>query len=135
MWPKLLFDLLPHFTRLMPMADKYLSTRAANDKAQQAALKALAADVRGEVGKATEANADLRRQMQEQTSQIANLAVDVTRARMSVESVEARFAKLEKSLIATERSARVAVRLLVAVLGLLVTAFALLLVLTVRGAH
>jgi hypothetical protein len=40
MWPKLLFDLLPHFARLMPMADKYLASRSASDKAHETALAA-----------------------------------------------------------------------------------------------
>ena len=39
------------------MADKYLATRSASDKAQEAALAALAEDVRGELGKVTEAHA------------------------------------------------------------------------------
>jgi len=37
----MLLELLPHFTRLLPMADKYLSTRTASEKAQEAALAAL----------------------------------------------------------------------------------------------
>ena len=36
----MLLELLPHFTRLLPMADKYLSTRSASEKAQEAALAA-----------------------------------------------------------------------------------------------
>jgi chromosome segregation ATPase len=113
MWPKLLFELLPHFSRLMPMADKYLSTRSASEKAQEAALAALAGEVRGELGKVTEANAGVSRQLQEQGSQIAELGVDVARARMGVESVEARVGKLEKTVA-------LAVKLLWTVLVLLV---------------
>jgi chromosome segregation ATPase len=113
MWPKLLFELLPHFSRLMPMADKYLSTRSASEKAQEAALAALAGEVRGELGKVTEANAGVSRQLQQQGTQIAELGVDVARARMGVESVEARVGKLEKT-------AALAVKLLWAVLVLLV---------------
>jgi hypothetical protein len=121
MWPKLLFDLLPHFSRLVPVADKYFSNRSAADKAQAAAMAALAADVRGELGKVTEAHEGLSRQLQQQGTQVSELAVDVTRARMGVESVEERVAKLEKK-------ADLAVRLLGVVLVLLMMMFAILVV-------
>jgi hypothetical protein len=121
MWPKLLFDLLPHFSRLLPVADKYLASRSATDKAQAAALAALAAEVRGELGKVTEAHEGLSRQLQQQGAQVAELAVDVTRARMGVESVEERVAKLEKRSSTVVAMLGVALVLLVAVVALLVT--------------
>jgi chromosome segregation ATPase len=126
MWPKMLLELLPHFARLMPMADKYLATRSASDKAQQAALSALAAEVRGELGQVTEAHTGLRRQLQEQNTQIAELGVEVTRGRLGVESVEARVLKLEKT-------AGAAMRVLWVVVGLLVMVAALLAVVVVRA--
>src|ERR1035441_8873666 len=125
MWPKLLFDLLPHFSRRMPMAEKYFSSRSERDRAQEAALAALAADVRGELGQVTEAHAGLRRQLQEQSAQIAELGVEVTRARLGAESVEARVAKLEKAV-------GTATRLLWVVLGFVVMMFAILVVRAVR---
>jgi chromosome segregation ATPase len=121
MWPKLLFDLLPHFSRLLPMADKYLANKGATDKAQAALLAGLAAEVRGELGNVTEAHAGLSRQLQQQGTQVSELAVDVTRARMGVESVEERVAKLEKT-------ATLAVRLLWVVLVFVVMGFAILVV-------
>jgi hypothetical protein len=133
MWPKMLFELLPHFARLMPMADRYLSTRSASEKAQEAALAALAVDVRGELGKATETQSGICRQLQEQTTLIGDLAVDVTRARMGVESVETRAAKLEQAVAAGEKKSATAVRLLGVTVGLLVIAVGLLAVLVVRG--
>lgn len=125
MWPKLLFDLLPHFSRLAPMADKYFSSRSAADKAQAAAMAALAADVRGELGKVTEAHEGLSRQLQQQGAQVSELAVDVTRARMGVESVEERVAKLEKK-------AATQVMLLGAAVGLLVILVVLLVIVIVH---
>jgi chromosome segregation ATPase len=122
MWPRILLELLPHFTRLMPPADKYLNNRTASDEAQKAALAALAQDVRGEIGGVTEEQAGLRRQLQEQTAQIAQVGVEVTRARLGIESVEARVTKLE-------RTAEVTVRLLVIALVLLVGLSALVVVL------
>ena len=126
MWPKLLFDLLPHFSRLIPMADKYLATRSASDKAQAAALAEMAEGVRGDLVQVTEAHEGLRRQMQEQGTQISELAVEVTRTRLGVESSETRIAKLEKT-------AGVAMRLLWVGLGLLAIAVGLLGVLVARG--
>jgi hypothetical protein len=121
MWPKLLLNLLPHFSRLLPVADKYLARISANEKAQAAALTALAADVGGQMGQVTEAQAGLSRQLQEQAAQVADMAVDVARARMGIESVEERVAKLEKTL-------RLVVGLLVAVLVLAAMVFAVLVV-------
>ena len=98
MWPKILLDLLPHFARLMPAADKYLNPRSASEKAQEAALAALADDVRGPLGQVTEAYAGIGRQLQEQSALVAELSVEVTRARIAAESAEARVATLEKSM-------------------------------------
>jgi hypothetical protein len=132
MWPKMLFELLPHFARLMPMADKYLSSRSGSEKAQEAGLAALAGEVRGELGKVTgelgkvtDANSGVIRQLQEQGTQIAEIGVDVARARLGVESVEARIAKLEKT-------AALVVRLLGAVLMVAVLTFTIL---VVRKSH
>jgi chromosome segregation ATPase len=126
MWPKMLLELLPHFARLMPVADKYLSTRSTSDKANEAALAALADEVRGESARASETNAGLARQVQEQGKQIAETAVEVTRSRMGVESIEARVAKLEKSSGA-------AMKLLVTVAVMLAAALVLLGILLLRG--
>lgn len=97
MWPKILFELLPHLTRLVPMADRYLTTRTASEKAQEAALAALGSVVRGELGQLGEVHTGIQRQLQDQGAQLLELAVEVTRARMGVESMEARVARLEKS--------------------------------------
>jgi chromosome segregation ATPase len=129
----MLFELLPHFARLMPMADKYLSTRSASEKAQEAALTTLADEIRGELSKSTDAQSTLRRQMQEHTAHLGEVALDVTRLRMVVEGAEARAAKLEASMAAVEAKAASAVKLLGAALGLLVVAFALLIILVVHG--
>jgi hypothetical protein len=65
MWPKViaqLFELLPHISRLLPMADKFLSSKAAAEKANEAALAAMAEGV-----------------------QIAEVAEEVKQARLAVE--------------------------------------------------
>jgi chromosome segregation ATPase len=120
MWPKLLMELLPHFSRLMPVADKYLTNRDASDKAQQAALAALEAGVRGQVRHVVEEQAGIRSQLQEQSVQVAQIAVEVTRVRMGMESAEERLAKLEKSAALTQRLLWVAVGLLAMALTILI---------------
>jgi septal ring factor EnvC (AmiA/AmiB activator) len=135
MWPKMLFELLPHFARLIPMADKYLSTRNASDKAQETALAAFAADVRGDLARSTDSQAALRRQMQEHTAHLGEVALDLTRLRMVVEGGEVRIAKMEASMAAVEAKATSAVKLLAAVLSLLIVAFALLIILVVHAMH
>ena len=124
MWPMLL-ELLPHFTRLLPMADKYLSTRSASEKAQEAALAALGAEVSGRLGRLGEVHAGIQQQLREQGEQLAETAIEVKRAQASVEGVEARVAGLEKTAAA-------AMRLLVWVLVGVVCAIGLLVVVLVR---
>ena len=84
-------------------------------------MAGLAAEVRGELGQVSEAHERAGRQLQQQGTQVAELAVDVTRARMGVESVEERVAKLEKT-------AALAVRLLWIVLVFVLMGFAILVV-------
>jgi len=114
----MLLELLPHFARLVPVADKYLASRSASDKAHEAALKALADALRGELGKVTEAQAEIDRGLREQSAQIAELAVNTARARMAMESTEARVAKLEKTVTNTARLVSVAVVFLAMTLAL-----------------
>lgn len=122
MWPRILLELLPHLTRLVPAADKFFAGRSASEKAQQEALAALAEHVRGGISGVTEEQAGLRRQLQEQSEQIAQVGVEVSRARLGVESVEARVGKLEQALQTAMRLLVVALVLLVvvAVLGVVV---------------
>lgn len=120
MWPKILFELLPHLTRLVPMADRYLTTRTASEKAQEAALAALGAEVRGELGQLGEVHTGIQRQLQDQGAQLSELAVEVTRARMGVENMEARVAGLERSAAAMRWLVVAALVGLAGAIGLLV---------------
>jgi len=98
MWPKLiaqLFELLPHITRIVPMADKYFSSRTASEKATEAAMAAMAEGVRGDLGQVTKAHAGLYRQLQDQSAQIAQVSEEVKLAR---EAVENRMATLESKV-------------------------------------
>lgn len=98
MWPKViaqLFELLPHIARLVPMADRYLSTKTASEKANEAAMQAMAEGVRGDLGQVTKAHAGLYRQLQDQSAQIAEISEEVKRARLAVEQHDHRMEALE----------------------------------------
>ncbi|MGH9597448.1 MAG: hypothetical protein ACRD3K_11680 [Edaphobacter sp.] len=101
MWPKViaqLFELLPHISRLVPMADKYLSSKTASEKANEAAMAAMAEGVRGDLGQVTKAHAGLYRQLQEQSAQIAGVAEEVKQARLAAEKDDNRLAALESKV-------------------------------------
>lgn len=98
MWPKLiaqLFELLPHISRLVPMVDRYFSTKAASEKANEAALAAMAEGVRGDLGQVTKAHAGLYRQLQELGAQVAEVGAESKRGRLLLEVQENRLAALE----------------------------------------
>jgi hypothetical protein len=101
MWPKViaqLFELLPHVSRLVPMADKYFSSKAASEKANEAALVAMAEGVRGDLGQVTKAHAGLYRQLQDQSAQISELHEEVKRARLALEQHDHRLEAQELRL-------------------------------------
>jgi hypothetical protein len=127
MWPKViaqLFELLPHITRLVPMADKYFSSKTANEKATEAAMIAMADGVRGDLGQVTKAHAGLYRQLQDQSAQITEIGEEVKRARLSVEQHENRMLALESNVASLEWWIKGGVSLLVilaaVIIGLLV---------------
>lgn len=121
MWPKViaqLFELLPHITRLVPMADRYLSSKTASEKATEAAMAAMADGVRGDLGQVTKAHAGLYRQLQDQSAQIAEVGEEVKRARLSVEQHENRMVALESSVASLQWWIKGGVSLLVLLAGL-----------------
>src|ERR1700742_804541 len=120
MWQKViaqLFELLPHITRLVPMADKYLSSKTASEKANEAAMAAMAEGVRGDLGQVTKAHAGLYRQLQEQSAQIAQVGEDVKAARLAVEQHEARMVAIESKIAAFEWWIKGGISLLVVLAG------------------
>jgi len=103
MWPKViaqLFELLPHVSRLIPVADRFFSSKAAAERANEAALAAMAEGVRGDLGQVTKAHAGLYRQLQELSAQIAEVGEEVKRARLSAEQHEHRMESLELQVTA-----------------------------------
>lgn len=126
MWPKMLFELLPHLSRLAPVADKFLNSRSTTDKAHEAALAALAADLRGDFGQVSQANSALAAHLLEQNRQVGLLAVEAAQTRVAIDSVATRMDALE------ERAAQ-GLRLSAIVLFLLTIAIVLLAVLLFRS--
>ena len=127
MWPKViaqLFELLPHITRLVPMADKYLSSKTASEKANEAAMIAMAEGVRGDLGQVAKAHAGLYRQLQDQSAQIAEVAEEVKQARLAAAKDDNRLAALESKVASiglwVKAGVSVLVVLAVAILVLLV---------------
>jgi DICT domain-containing protein len=127
MWPKViaqLFELLPHITRLVPMADRYFSSKTASEKATEAAMAAMAEDVREDLVQVTKAHAGLYRQLQDQSAQIAEVSEEVKRARLSMEQHEHRMLTIQANVTSLEwwvkAGVSVLVVLVVAVIVLLV---------------
>jgi len=134
MW-SLLFDLLPHFARLLPMADKFLASRSASETAQVAALAAMSESVRGDLGQVAETHAGIKRALKEQSEQTAEIAVEVTKVRMGVQSIEARVSTFETRLEGLEKTAATAMKLVIVGTVLLVVAVVLLGLVLLRLSH
>ena len=116
MWPKVLaqlIELLPHMSRLLPMADKFLSSKTASEKANEAALTAMAEGVRGDLGQVTAAHAGLYRQLQDQSAQIAEVGEEVKRARLSLEQYDHKLEALERSIASLALWIKIGISLLV----------------------
>jgi septal ring factor EnvC (AmiA/AmiB activator) len=127
MWPKVLmqlFELLPHVTRLVPLADRYFSAKAATESANEAALAAMAEGVRGDLGQVTAAHAGLYRKLQEQGNQIADLSEDIRTARSAVEQSERRIEVMDRKLASISLWLKVSVSLVAILLVLVVVLLA-----------
>ena len=120
MWPKILLEVMSHLTRLAPVADKYLTSRGARDEAQETALAALGYQVRSGLARTAESQAALQQALKAQSEQVTAAAVEVTRVRMALESVEARIVKIEKANATSLRLLMAAGFLLLVCIGLLV---------------
>lgn len=123
MWPKVfaqLVELLPHISRLIPMADVFFATKTAGEKTNESALTALANDVRSDLSGITSAHDGLYRQMQEQSGRLGEVEAEARRARIAAEQQLIRTAELNKLLAALGIWVKATVGLLVLVLALLI---------------
>lgn len=131
MWPKMLFELLPHVGRVIPMAERFFATRGMRDQEEQAALQAIAENLRIELGKVSETQAGVQRTLAEQGQTVGAVAAEVALVRTGVESVGARLGKLEGALAAVEESASRAEKAASRMAGMFVAMVVLLLVVAI----
>jgi len=127
MWPRLiaqLLELLPHVTRLVPVADKYFSTKSTSERAQEAAIAALAADLRTGVGGLTEAQAGavagLDRQMKAQAAELIEVRAALKESQASLVAQENRLVAIERGVRALKFWGAVVALLIVGLLGTMV---------------
>jgi chromosome segregation ATPase len=99
MWPKAisqLIELLPHVSRLLPMADRFLNAKTADAEASRSAMQQMAEGLRGDLGQVTASHAGLYRQLNEQSEKLSELSSDVSTVKRSVESLDPRLTRLEQ---------------------------------------
>ncbi|WP_433968919.1 hypothetical protein [Tunturiibacter gelidiferens] len=123
MWPKVfvqLVELLPHISRLVPMADRFFTSKAAAEKANEAAMLAMAEGVRGDLGQVTKAHLGLYRQLQDQSAQITDVGEEVKRARLSMQQHEHRMEALEKQVASFSLWLKAGVPILIALVSMVV---------------
>ncbi|MGD0647848.1 MAG: hypothetical protein ABR971_07645 [Acidobacteriaceae bacterium] len=108
MWPALvkLLELTPHVTRLVPMADRYLQTKAENGKAQRRALEQMGDRLRGDFGQISEGmrgdltqlamvQAGICQQLNQQSETLTSLATDMRATRLASDEMDARMTQIE----------------------------------------
>jgi chromosome segregation ATPase len=128
MWPKVLMqliELLPHATRLIPVADRYFASKQANEKANEAALVAMAEGVQADLGQVTAAHAGLYRKMQEQEAQIAEMREELRHAKLTLDQYANRLEIADHRLASLSLWVRIgmsaSVLMLIVILGLLLS--------------
>ncbi|HEU4635982.1 MAG TPA: hypothetical protein VFS41_07385 [Edaphobacter sp.] len=128
MWPRVLkqlVELLPHISRLVPLAERYFSTKASGDRSNELALAALAEGMQADLGQVTKSHAGLYRQIQEQGALIGGVRDEVRQARAALDSSERKIIALEERVNSLQLWIRVGVSvvvvLLLVILGLMLS--------------
>jgi len=114
MWPRVLMqliELLPHVTRLVPVADKYFSSRSASEKANQATFAAMAEGMQADLGQVTKAHEGLYRKLQEQEAQIAEVGEEIRLSKAAMERYGHRLETLEHNVASLNLWIRIGVSL------------------------
>jgi phage-related tail protein len=99
MWPKAittLIELAPHITRLVPMADRFFSSKSAESEASLTAMQQMAEGLRGDLGQVTASHAGLYRQLNDQSEKLSNIAAEQRSAKVVLELTDARLGLIEK---------------------------------------
>lgn len=129
MWPKMLFEVLPHVGRLVPMAERFFETRKAREQEEHAQFTAITETLRIELGKTAEANAATERALKEQAATVSAILAETGRTRTALETLDARVGRLEAKVATADTSAPRLQALLIAVILLLLVVLVLLAVL------
>jgi hypothetical protein len=99
MWPKAittLIELAPHITRLVPMADRFFSSKSAESEASLTAMQQMAEGLRGDLGQVTASHAGLYRQLNEQSEKLSNIAAEQRSAKIALDANDARLGIIEQ---------------------------------------
>jgi hypothetical protein len=122
---KQLVELLPHVSRLVPIAERYFSTKAAGDRSNELALATIAEGMQADMGQVAKSHAGLYRQIQEQGAQIAGIGDEVRHVRGALDISERKVAALERRVESLQLWVRIGVSaiivLLLVILGLLLS--------------
>ena len=102
------------------MAENFLASKAASERANEAALAAMAEGMRGDLGQMVSAHSGIYRKLDEIDGRLTEVGTEAKRARMGVDAAEARVGALEKSLSAYRGFAVATLVMLAVVLILLV---------------
>jgi hypothetical protein len=112
MWPKALAQLLelaPHVTRLVPVADRYLQSKAESRDASRRAMQQMAdtlrvdlgqigEGVRGDLRQIAAAQAGIYHQLNDQSETLSRIAADMRTTRLTSDEIEIRMTRIETRL-------------------------------------
>jgi hypothetical protein len=101
-----LLELAPHVTRLVPMADRYLQSRAQVRDTQRRALEQMADGLRGDLGQLADrmrgdltqlaaAQAGIYHQLNQQSETLAKIAADMRATRLTSDELDTRLTRIE----------------------------------------
>lgn len=119
MWPKAfaqLVELAPHLSRILPMADRFFQTKAANEDANRKAISDLGDRLRADLNQVTVAHATLSDQVSDISSAVHRLASDSASVKLSTDAVDGRLKAIEARQSRLQALLAVALVLLVVVL-------------------
>jgi len=122
MWPRLLaqlLELLPHVSRLVPLADRYLTVRSTSEQAHEESLAALSSHI----GNFTQSQTDLVAQLASQNRKLDHIIAqaDLNRLELTANTaqLQAVTQHLKRLRLWVILSALFSALLLLAILGLL----------------
>ena len=129
MWPKAfaqLIELLPHVSRLIPMADNFFASRnAAQQAAEKSSHTILTDTLHNDLAQITAAHAGFSQQLADQSTRLAEIAADLKRSRIAIDRDAEQLATLEQKLGTLTTWVKSLFVLLILAIALLITIFVL----------